>query len=78
MLTSVVATDGGRFWTSRVADSQGVCATVSNAGTVSIYCCTGHGVWVGQNHSVKIYSQFAHIRVGFTEGVGAGVRIRTG
>ena len=78
VLTSVVATDGGRFGTSRVADSQGVCATVSHAGTISIYCCTGHCVWVRQNHGVKIYPQFAHIGVGFTEGVGAGVRIRAG
>ena len=82
MLSSVVATDGGRHGTPGVADSQGVRVAVTDVGAVEISVGSsgigGIGDWGSQHHRVKINPQLADIRVSLAEGVGAGVRVRAG
>ena len=75
MLAGVIATDGGRDGPAGVGDGQGVRYAVSINGANS-HPIGGGGVWIGQNHGVKIYPQFADVRTSFAEGVGAGVRVR--
>ena len=75
VLAGVVATDGGRDGAAGVGDGQGVRYAVSINGANSDPI-GGGGVWIGQNHGVKIYPQFADVRTSFAEGVCAGVRVR--
>ena len=75
VLARVVATDGGRDGTPGVGHGQGVRHAVPEV-VAQLGCEGGGGVGVRQHHRVEVYPQFAHIRVGFAEGVGAGVRVR--
>ena len=80
VLPGVVATDGGRHGTLWVADSQGVRDAVSHLGPQQVggggggLSCIGGGS--REHHRVKIYPQFANVRVCFAYCVGAGVRVR--
>ena len=77
VLAGVVAADGGWDGAPGVADSQRVSGAVSDVGAMKVGVCRGGvdsiGDRSGQDHRVKINSQFTHLRVGFTECVGAGV-----
>ena len=78
MLTCVVATDRGGRRPSRVADSQTVHRAVAHSDAVR--CRWGGGDSRGscEDHRVKVNPQFADIRAGGTEGVGAGVAVSAG
>ena len=79
VLASVGATDGGWAGSPGVTDGQGVSGAVSDVGAMKVGMGRGGvdsiGDRSGQDHRVKINSQFTHLRVGFTECVGAGVLV---
>ena len=78
MLSRVVATYCGGRRASRVAHSQTVHRAVTHSDAVG--CRWGGGDSRGscEDHRVKVNPQFADIRAGGTEGVGAGVAVRAG